>query len=477
MKDKTKTPSKQKIKLCCHQKGERSGKLKMSASPHEITQNPLARDFRLPSLLKFAMPTILMMIFMGLYTVVDTVFVARFINTDALSAVNIVCPVINIIVGLSGMLATGGSAIIARKMGAGKTREARQDFTLIVIAAAVMGLLIALLGTFFLGSLIRGLGASPVLYSYCRDYLFILLLFSPASCLQVIFQNLMVTAGRPGLGTVLSVNAGLINIVLDYIFIIVLDLGIAGCALGTGIGYTFPAVLGLVYFFRSRGTLYFVKPSLSFRVLSESLLNGSSEMVSQAAAAVTTFLFNRIMMGLLGENGVAAITIIIYTQFMLSTLYMGFSMGVAPVISYNFGSGNSRRLIHILKSCLAFIGVLSVIIFITSMILGGPLVHIFSPEGSEVYDIARKGFMIFPYSFLFCGINIFASATFTALSNGKVSAVISFLRTFGFITAALLVLPKLLGVHGVWLAVPLAEAVTVVMAVGFLGNWMRRLKM
>lgn len=439
-----------------------------SDKPMADNHNPLARDFGVLTLLKFAMPTILMMSFMGLYTITDTIFVSRFVNTNALSAINMVCPVINIIVGLGGMLATGGSAGIARKMGAGQAQEARQDFTFFIAVGAGLGLAIAVIGIILLDTIVWGLGASAVLFPYCRSYLFVLLLFTPASILQVLFQNLMVTAGRPGLGMVLSVSAGLVNVALDYIFMVVMDMGIAGSALGTGMGYMLPAVIGLCFFARSRGTLHFERPghgrtavAKQLRMLGGSLLNGSSELVSQSATAVTTFLFNGIMLSLMGENGVAAITIMIYTQFMLTALYMGFSMGVAPVISYNHGSGNHVRQRKIFKICLGFIAVASILTFTLSTVLASPLVGIFSPKGSPVYGIAREGFKIFPFSFLFFGFNIFASAAFTALSNGKVSAMISFLRTFGLITVFLLLLPQVLGVTGVWLAVPLAEAMTV----------------
>ena len=444
-------------------------------NPMGSADNPLARNFGGLTLLKFATPTILMMLFMGLYTITDTVFVSRFVSTDALSAINMVCPVINIIVGLGGMLATGGSAGIARKIGAGRSQETRQDFTFFIAVGAGLGLAIAVIGIIFLDNIVWGLGASAVLFPYCRSYLFVLLLFTPASILQVLFQNLMVTAGHPGLGMVLSVSAGLVNVALDYIFIVIMHMGIAGSALGTGIGYVLPAAIGLIFFARSRGTLRFERPghgmaaaAKNLRILAGSLLNGSSELVSQSAAAVTTFLFNGTMLSLMGEDGVAAITILIYTQFMLTALYMGFSMGVAPVISYNHGSGNHVRQRKIFKICLIFIAGASILTFTLSMIFASPLVAIFSPKGSPVYAIAREGFKIFPFSFLFCGFNIFASSAFTALSNGKVSAMISFLRTFGLITVFLLVLPRILGVTGVWMAVPLAETVTVGVAVWML---------
>ncbi len=427
-------------------------------------ENPLSQNFTVGSLLKFAFPTILMMLFMGFYTVADTVFVSRLVDTNALSALNIVCPVINLIVGLGTMLATGGSAIIARKMGAGEETRAAQDFTLLICAGVWLGVLIAILGVIFIDRVIWGLGASSILFPYCKEYLFILLLFTPASILQVLFQNLMVTAGRPGIGMLLGVSAGLANIALDYIFMALLRMGVKGAAWGTGIGYLIPAVTGILFFsVRNRG-LRFRRPVIDIDVLIESCTNGSSEMVSQGAAAVTTFLFNRIMMRLLGEDGVAAITIMIYTQFLLTAFYIGFSMGVAPVISYNYGKRDRRQLKKVFSICMRFLVFISVTIFGAAFVFGAPLVRVFAEEGTAVYEIARNGFFIFPFSFLFCGLNIFISAAFTALSDGKTSAVLSFLRTFGLITVLLLILPNFLGVAGVWLSVPIAELLTMIAA-------------
>ena len=433
-------------------------------------ENPLSQNFNLKSLLKFALPTILMMIFMGLYTIIDTIFVARFADINALSALNIICPIINLIVGLGTMFATGGSAIIARKMGTGEYTRASQDFTLIILAGFLSGVLIAFWGTMFIDRIVWGLGASDILFPYCKEYLFILLLFTPASILQVLFQHLIVTAGHPKIGMLLGLSAGIANIFLDYIFMAPLQMGIKGAAFGTSIGYMIPTVIGLLFFFSRKRTLHFRKPIISFFVLLESCTNGFSEMVSQAATAVTTFLFNQIMMDLLDENGVAAITIIIYTQFLLSTLYLGFSMGVAPVISYNYGKQDENQLKNIFSICLRFIIFVSISVFAAALIFGSSLVDIFVEKGTSVYEITRNGFLIFSFNFLFCGLNIFTSAIFTALSNGKLSAILSFLRTFGLITVLLLILPNLLGVTGVWLAVPIAEAITVIVALVFLSQ-------
>ncbi len=420
------------------------------------------------SLLRFAFPTIVMMVFMGLYTIVDTIFVVRFVSTDALSAINIVCPVINLTVGLGTMIAAGGSAVVSRKMGAGLEQEAKEDFTLLVLAAAGIGAAILICGTLWLNPILLALGASERLLPFCRDYLGLLLLFLPANVIQTVYANLFVTAGKPGLGFGLSVLAGLANILLDYVFIVLGGMEIRGAALGTGLGYLIPAAAGTVFFFRNRGALFFVKPRWRGALLTESCLNGSSEMVGQLAAALTTFLFNLTMMERLGEDGVAAVTIMIYSQFLLNTLFIGFSMGVAPVIGFHYGSGNRKQQRKILSICIRFLAAASLLIFALSISGGSLVVRMFTPDASRVYEIAAAGFPVFSVSFLFCGFNIFISALFTALSNGKISAVLSFLRTFGLLCGGILLLPRLFGITGVWMAVPMAEGIMFFVSLGCL---------
>lgn len=431
----------------------------------EAQRNPLAKEFHTLSLIKFAFPSMVMMVFMGLYTIIDTIFVARFVDTNALSSINIVCPVINIIVGLGTMLATGGSAIVAKKMGSGNIEEARSNFTLIIITGVITGLVITIIGLLFLDKIIWGLGASAILFPYCRDYLAIQLIFVIGNIMQVLYQNLFVTAGKPTLGLILSVLAGLANIAFDYIFIVLLHMGIKGAALGTGIGYMIPTVIGTIFFLTGRSELHFCKPQMDTSVLLKSCSNGASEMVSQLSTAVTTFLFNATMMKLLGEDGVAAITVIIYSQFLLTTLYIGFSMGVAPIISYNYGSENVKQLKKVVRICFCFILVISVFVFLLSFFAGESIAKIFAENNKNVFEITKNGFSIFSFGFLFSGCNIFTSALFTALSNGKASATVSFLRTFGFILIFLLVLPRFLEVTGVWLAIPIAELLTFMLTI------------
>ncbi len=424
-----------------------------------MNNNVLEQNWNVASLLRFAFPTIVMMLFMGLYTITDTIFVAQFVNTEALSAINIVCPILNVTVGLGTMLATGGTALISRKMGAGQNQAAKQAFTLLVAAAAALGGLILVVGALWMDRIVCALGASASLFPYCKDYLGVLLLFLPANLLQTVFSNLFVTAGKPSLGFWLSILAGAANIILDYVFIALCGLGIRGAALGTGFGYLIPTIAGAIFFSRNNSPLSFTRLRWNWTVLRESCLNGSSEMVGQLATAVTTFLFNLTMMDLSGEAGVAAITIIIYSQFLLSTLYIGFSMGVAPIIGFHYGSQNITQQKTVFRICMGFITVASLLVFICSRLGGFWIVRFFAPDTSEVYRIATSGFRIFSCSFLFCGFNYFVCAMFTALSNGKVSAILSFLRTFGLLAGGILLLPRILGITGVWLAVPVAEGV------------------
>lgn len=425
----------------------------------------IAKDFSFLGLIKFALPSMIMMIFQSLYTIVDGLFVARYVSTDALSAVNIVYPVINVTVGFAIMFATGSSAIIAKLMGEGKPDKARRIFTTIILTGLLFGIVIGIIGITAQKPLFALFSVPDELFQLCRVYLGTLMLFSPFLMLQLLYQTLFVTAGKPAIGLILTIAAGVTNIVLDYVFIAQLGMGVLGAALATAAGYVIPAVYGTVFFIKNKTQLHFSKPALDFKSIGKAMSNGSSEMVTNLSMSVTTFLFNTIMLKMLGVDGVAAITIVLYAQFVMVSLHLGFSIGVAPIISYNYGCQNMIRLKKTFKSCISFIGAVSVLIFIAAQILSPAIVTAFAPVGSAVNEIATYGMVLFSFSFLFEGTNVFASALFTALSNGRVSALISFLRTFVFIIAGMLILPQLIGVEGVWLAVPVAELLTVIIAV------------
>ena len=290
--------------------------------------------------------------------------------------------------------------------------------------------------------------------------------------LQILFQMYFVTEGRPGIGLFLTLLAGVSNALLDYLLIVPLGLGIAGAAIATVTGYMIPAVIGLLYFACSRRSLWLVRPRMERGELKDTCINGSSEMVTNLSSGIITFLFNLAMMHFAGEDGVAAITIIQYSQFLLNALFMGFSQGVSPVISFNYGSKNHNQLKQVFRTSLIFTAVTSLATFLLAQVTGSLVVGVFARPGTAVYALARHGFTIFAFSFLFSGLTIFASALFTALSDGRISAVISFVRTFGLIITSLLVLPFLIGIDGVWLAIPIAEFGGVMLSI----YYMKKLK-
>ena len=420
----------------------------------------LSKKFTFGSLLLFALPTTVMMVVMSLYTIVDGVFVSRFVSTNALSSVNIVYPVINIVLGISVMLSMGSNAIVAKKMGEGRPDSARETFTAIILLNIIIGLAFAIIGNLTAVPLSRMLGASDLLLEDCVTYLRWQLAFAPSLMLQIQFQMYFVTEGKPGIGLFLTLLAGIANAALDYVLIVT--------------GYTIPALIGLIYFAAARQSLWFVRPRFVKKELGEACLNGSSEMVTNLSSGVITFLFNLLMMHFAGEDGVAAITIIQYSQFLLNALFMGFSQGVSPVISFNYGSRNHKQLRQVFKTSLIFTAASSLAVFLMARLGGSLVVEIFARRGTPVYELARHGFMIFACSFLFSGFTIFSSALFTALSDGRISAIISFVRTFGLIITSLLVLPFIIGMDGVWLAIPIAEFGGILLCLYFLRKYKTR---
>jgi putative MATE family efflux protein len=431
--------------------------------------NSLAKQYTFSSLILFALPNIVMMLFLSLYTIVDGIFVSRFIGTTALSAINIILPLICVEMAVAIMLASGGSSVIARKLGEHKKKEARKDFSFIILVVVIIGILFALLGNLFIDQIISALGASQSQFELCRTYGGILLAFTPFFFLQTAFQIFFVTAGKPTLGLIATIGAGIANIVLDYFFIVVCHMGIAGAAIGTGIGYCIPSIFGLIFFaFFKKNTLRFTKPVVDLKMLLKVCTNGSSEMVTNLANAVTTFLFNYSFMKYYGEDGVAAITIVLYFQFIFTALYFGYSMGISPIISYKYGANDAAQLKKIFRTSIMFIAITSISSYLLSIIILQPALTIFTKATTNVFAITIDGFPIFAISFLLIGFNIFASAMFTALSDGKVSAIISFTRTFIFLIGALLILPLFFSVKGLWLSVPVAEALGIIVSIMFL---------
>ncbi|MGM0900568.1 MAG: MATE family efflux transporter [Bacillota bacterium] len=431
----------------------------------------LEKEHTMKSLLAHAAPTISVMIFISFYTLVDGLFVARYVNSTALAAVNIFMPIYALIFAVALMLGTGGSAIIAKKMGENKYQEARSNFTFIVICGIVLGLFIMKIGLLFIQPLLElfGAGASTSLFDYTLAYAKIILWISPFLIIQAMFETLFVTAGKPKLSLIITIIGGSTNIFLDYLFIVVMNMGIEGAALATAIGMIIPAVLGIIYFFvAKKSLLYFTKFKVDWSILFRSCVNGSSEMVTNLSSSIITLAFNVLMLKFIGVEGVAAVTIMLYVMFFLTPFFMGYSVGIAPIISYNYGSQNIEQLKRILINSMVFIGVSSIVVFVFSLLLGPYIIQFMAGKGSDIYEIAKSGFWIFSISFLFMGLNIFSSMFFTALSNGKVSAMISLLRTLVFVLTALLTLPFIIGVNGIWIAVPLAEFLSIIVCTFFL---------
>ncbi len=417
------------------------------------------------SLLKFAAPSIVMMMFMSLYTIIDGIFVSRFVGSNALSSLNIVYPVINVVVATATMLATGGNAIISKTLGQGNTKLANEYLTFFVTVGVAVSIVLLILTQIFQTRLSLFLGANEVLLDDCKKYLSISMLFAPACMLQSLFQSYLVTAGHPRLGLALTMGAGILNATLDYVFIVGFDLGISGAALATGIGQSVPAVAGLLFFLFSRKTLYFTRFSVNCKVLANACYNGSSEMISQLSNAVVTFLFNIILMRLAGAPGVAAITIILYGQFLFNAFYLGFSIGISPIVGFQYGARNKTELKKVYKISFLFVAASSVVLALAAYFLSTPVVTVFTTDPVTL-SLSITGFQIFAINFLFSGFNICSSGFFTALSNGKISAMISFSRTFVFTVLSLLILPQFFKLGGVWAAIPVAEFCTMLFSGG-----------
>ncbi|MDD5872566.1 MAG: MATE family efflux transporter [Clostridia bacterium] len=391
------------------------------------------QHFTPAKLIRFAAPSIIMMIFMSLYTIVDGIFISRFIGSNALSSLNIVFPVINIAIAISTMLATGVNAIISKYLGEGRRREASECLTMFVVVTVSASIIIMILTFAFLTPISRLLGATDILLEDCRSYLATEIAFAPACMLQALFQSYLVTAGLPALGLGLTVIAGILNAVLDYVFI--------------------------------GKTIHFTRFRWRIKELLAACYNGSSEMVTQLSNAVVTFLFNIVMMRLAGENGVAAITILLYGQYLFNAFYLGFTIGISPVIGFQFGAKRKKELKNIYKVSFIFVMCSSLILTLAAIRLSTPIVSVFTHDAAT-FALASSGFRIFAFNFLFSGFNIASSGFFTALSNGRVSAVISFARTLVFTVVSLLVLPQIIGINGAWTAIPAAEFLTLILSAG-----------
>ncbi len=438
----------------------------------------LSDYFSYKKLLKFTFPSIIMMIFTSIYGVVDGLFVSNFVGKTAFTAVNFAMPVLMILGAAGFMFGTGGSAIIAKTLGEGRSEEAKRQFSLLVYAAAALGLLLSLLGILFLRPILSLLGAEGAMLDTAVLYGRIVLIALPAFVLQYAFQSFFITAERPDLGLKVTVLAGVANMVLDAALVI--PFGIAGAALATAISQSLGGILPLLYFARENsGTLRLTKTEFRGKILLDASVNGSSELLSNIAMSIVSMLYNVQLLNYAGEDGVAAYGVLMYVGMIFLAIFIGYSMGAAPIVSYHFGAGHHRELQSLKQKSLVLVGVVSVVMLVLSEALATPLSMLFSKDDlgafdKGLFDLTARAFLIYSFSFLFSGFGIWSSSFFTALNNGPVSALISFLRTLVFQVAAVLALPPLMGVDGIWISIVLAEFLAVVVGVVFLAALRKR---
>ncbi|MDE6961746.1 MAG: MATE family efflux transporter [Lachnospiraceae bacterium] len=411
----------------------------------------------LGNILKFAVPTIVMTVFMSFYTMVDGLFVSNLIGTDALSAINLTAPVIQLVTAISTMLATGGSAVVMKKMGEQKREEAKEDFTFLILINVIAGMVMCAVGYLAIDPVFAGMNLSPDVERYCVEYVSRYLIFTVPILLMNNFTLYMIAGDRANLSLICSVTGGILNMVLDYVLIAGFGMGIGGAAVATGLGYSVTAAAGLFVFSRKKSFLHFKKPVFRLKVLVNAAANGCSEMATALVTGIITMMFNWTMLHYVGEDGVAAVTIIMYVLMFASSLYTGYSYGVAPMISYCHGEKNHEKLKKLIATSFRVITGISLVTVMAFFMLTKPLVSIFARPDHPVYELAAAGNRICTMALFFIGFNIFASGMFTALSNGAVSAVLAFSRSFVFMLITMLVLPCILGVNGIWLATPAAE--------------------
>ncbi len=423
----------------------------------------------LKSVLKFTLPSLAAMIFMGIYVMVDGYFVSNYIGTIALSGLNIALPAMTIFFAIGTMLGTGGNAVCATMLGEGKSKEAKEKISLFITTGFVIGLFITFVVLSYLSEILNFLGTNEETYQYAYDYLFFVAIFAPFAIIQIIIENAMIASGKPELSFITVVSGGITNVILDYVFI-KFGMGMSGIGLATGLGFLVPCLIGTVFFSTKKESksLHFTKFKLDFSAIIKACGNGSSEMVSMLASSIITYLFNITMLKLAGNNGVSAITVILYSQMLINSLFIGYTMGITPVISYNYGDRNALKLRQLFVLNTKLVGICSLTMFFIALLIGDRIVAAFAEYGTTTYLLAKEGLFIFSFGFIVSGFNVFTTGMFTAYSNGKISAFISFLRTFFFITISLIILPRYIGINGVWLAVPIAEFFSFFIALYFI---------
>jgi len=418
----------------------------------------LSEHFTYSKLLRFTLPTIVMNIFLSLYIMVDGYFVANFVGKTEFAAINLIMPVLGILGTIGYMFGVGGSALIAKALGEKNRDQANRLFSLIVLVSAGLGVLMMVAGFIFMRPITSLLGANGQLLEDSVQYGRIFILALPSWILLYEFQLFFVTAEKPRLGLVITVLAGLSNIVFDALFIVGFKWGLAGAAAASALSQIVGGVFPVIYFMRKNDSLLrLVKPSWNGKALVKSMTNGSSEFMAEAAWSIVAIIYNMQLLKYAGEDGVVIYGLLMYVSLIFSAIFVGYSNGIGSVFSYHYGAQNHRELKNLRKRSLRLIGIASVAMFLLSEVLARPFSTLFLQDAPNLLPDAIHAFRIFSVAYLFSGIAIFSSAFFTALNNGQVSALISFLRTFVFELGAVLLLPMLLGVDGIWCSIVFAE--------------------
>ncbi len=429
----------------------------------------LSDSFDYKKLLRFTFPSIIMMVFTSIYGVVDGFFVSNFVGKTPFAAVNFIMPFLMILGTVGFMFGTGGSALIAITMGAGDKERAKRLFSLFIYVSAICGILIGALGIVVIRPVAAWLGAEGELLDNCVVYGRIILAVLPALILQYEFQSFFITAEKPKLGLAVTVAAGVANMVLDAVFVGMLRWGLVGAAAATAISQSVGGIIPLVYFGRPNTSLLrLTRTKFDGRALLKACANGSSELMSNISMSVVGMLYNIQLMKYAGEDGVAAYGVLMYVNMIFRAAFIGYSVGVAPVVGYHYGAGNHEELKGLLKKSLVLIGIFSVGMVVLAEGLARPLALIFVGYDPELLDMTLRGFLVYSFSFLFAGLAIYGSSFFTALGNGLVSALISFLRTLVFQVAAVLIFPLIWGLDGIWFSIVAAELVAALVTVAFL---------
>ena len=429
----------------------------------------LSDHFSYSKLIKFTLPTIAMMIFTSIYGVVDGVFVSNCVGSDAFAAVNLIMPIIMILGSVGFMIGTGGSAIVSKTLGEGKKEKANEYFSMLVYLCVVSGVILSVIGIIFTGPIAVLLGAKGSIAKDCVTYGRTVFFMLMGLFLQNAFQSFLVVAEKPKLGLFVTLLAGFTNMFLDFLFVYVLRFGVFGAALATGISQFVGSVIPIIYFAGGKNNvLKLTKCRFNKDIIIKTCINGSSEMVTNMSMSLVNILYNMQLMKYIGTNGVVAYGIIMYVGFIFVGTYMGYAVGSAPVISYHYGAGNKDELKNLFKRSLTIIIVSSVVMTLIAEIIAGYLAGIFVSYDNNLLELTTEAIRIYAVSYLISGINIFASSFFTALNNGVVSAVISFMRMFVFQIVMILLLPVVLGISGIWTAVIAAEVLSVVISVMFL---------